>query len=90
MRVGCQIRSQSRGEWQSISIVRDPQKSIFEPYGVFAYSGGTFGGLIWYPGGWPQAPDGIGFSLSRIVPENYGNDVANWEAAVPSPEDPNP
>ena len=43
-----------------------------------------------YPGGWPQAPDGVGFSLSRIVPENYGNDVDNWEAAVPSPEDSNP
>jgi hypothetical protein len=37
---------------------------------------------------WPTEPDGIngdGSSLSRIVPANYGNDVANWQATFPTP-----
>ena len=34
---------------------------------------------------WPTAPDGLGSSLSRITATNYGNDVANWQAATPSP-----
>jgi hypothetical protein len=40
------------------------------------------------PGGvdyWPFMADGYGRSLSRIDPNDYGNDVANWEAAAPSP-----
>jgi hypothetical protein len=43
------------------------------------------------PGGvdlWPA--DGLGKSLSRKVPSDYGNDVANWEAATPSPGVVNP
>ncbi len=31
---------------------------------------------------WPTEPDGTGQSLHRVVPDNYGNDVANW-IAVP-------
>jgi hypothetical protein len=45
------------------------------------------------PGGvdsWPVAADGGGLSLSRKVPGAYGNDVANWQAAVPSPGQANP
>jgi hypothetical protein len=45
------------------------------------------------PGGvdsWPVAADGGGLSLSRKVPGAYGNDVANWQAATPSPGSPNP
>jgi hypothetical protein len=34
---------------------------------------------------WPIWPDGYGFSLTRTVPADYGNDPANWEAANPSP-----
>jgi hypothetical protein len=34
---------------------------------------------------WPTSPDGSGDSLNRIVPANYGNDVANWQAASPTP-----
>jgi len=35
---------------------------------------------------WPAEPDGDGdYSLTRIVPADYGNDVANWEAAEPTP-----
>ena len=31
-------------------------------------------------------PDGDeDYSLTRIVPAEYGNDVANWEAAEPTP-----
>jgi hypothetical protein len=45
------------------------------------------------PGGvdlWPIEADGLGKSLSRKVSADYGNDVANWEAAVPSPGVANP
>ncbi|HXI51948.1 MAG TPA: lamin tail domain-containing protein, partial [Candidatus Saccharimonadales bacterium] len=34
---------------------------------------------------WPAAADGSGPSLHRKNPAAYGNDPANWEAAVPSP-----
>lgn len=44
---------------------------------------------------WPREPDGqrffplspnsVGYALSRKRPEEYGNDVANWAAAYPSP-----
>jgi len=45
------------------------------------------------PGGvdlWPKEADGHGKSLSRKVPGAYGNDVANWQAATPSPGAVNP
>jgi hypothetical protein len=45
------------------------------------------------PGGvddWPTGADGNGKSLSRKVASDYGNDVANWEAAAPSPGTANP
>jgi hypothetical protein len=45
------------------------------------------------PGGldyWPVEADGGGKSLSRKVSTDYGNDVANWEAATPSPGTANP
>jgi hypothetical protein len=41
------------------------------------------------PGGvdfWPVDADGGGKSLMRKVPSDYGNDVVNWEAGVPSPD----
>ncbi|UCG59272.1 MAG: lamin tail domain-containing protein [Phycisphaerales bacterium] len=34
---------------------------------------------------WPSAADGGGQSLNRKVPSDYGNDVANWQAGIPSP-----
>jgi hypothetical protein len=34
--------------------------------------------------------DGFGYSLSRKVSSAYGNDVANWKAATPSPGLANP
>jgi hypothetical protein len=40
------------------------------------------------PGGidlWSFAPDGFGLSLTRKALSEYGNDPANWVAAVPSP-----
>jgi hypothetical protein len=45
------------------------------------------------PGGvdlWPTEADGLGKSLSRKDPNDYGNDVINWKAAVPSPGVANP
>jgi hypothetical protein len=45
------------------------------------------------PGGvdlWPPWADGFGQSLSRKNPTAYGNDVANWKGANPSPGAPNP
>jgi len=39
---------------------------------------------------WPTAPDRSGKSLCRKVPEDYGNDVANWQASEPSPGSVNP
>jgi hypothetical protein len=45
------------------------------------------------PGGvdlWPAEADGLGKSLSRKDPNGYGNDVANWKAAAPSPGLANP
>jgi hypothetical protein len=45
------------------------------------------------PGGvdlWPPEADGGGMSLSRRVSSVYGNDVANWKAASPSPGVANP
>jgi hypothetical protein len=45
------------------------------------------------PGGvddWPFMADGYGKSLSRKDPNDYGNDVANWESATPSPGVANP
>ena len=34
---------------------------------------------------WPTEPDGLGQSLTRRTPYGYGNDPANWQAAVPFP-----
>jgi hypothetical protein len=34
---------------------------------------------------WPQAADGAGFSLQRLVLTEYGNDPTNWTAATPTP-----
>ncbi len=34
---------------------------------------------------WPSAADGSGASLQRVDLLAYGNDPANWEAAVPTP-----
>jgi hypothetical protein len=34
---------------------------------------------------WPVDPDGYGMALHRLDPHRYGNDPANWTAALPSP-----
>ncbi|HUS71532.1 MAG TPA: hypothetical protein VMY06_00585, partial [Sedimentisphaerales bacterium] len=44
------------------------------------------------PGGvdlWPTEADGHGESLSRKDPNDYGNDVINWNYSIPSPGKPN-
>jgi hypothetical protein len=38
---------------------------------------------------WPKDADGLGKSLSRKYPYYYGNDPNNWQAATPSPGQPN-
>jgi hypothetical protein len=53
---------------------------------LVSYSDGSHPGNC--PGGvdlWPVEADGGGSSLGRRVAEEYGNDVANWQAASPSP-----
>lgn len=35
---------------------------------------------------WPAGADGLGDSLTRIKDSTYGNDVANWIAATPTPD----
>ncbi|MCP4256538.1 MAG: hypothetical protein GY774_03315 [Planctomycetes bacterium] len=39
---------------------------------------------------WPTTPDDGWVSLSRISPQNYGNDPDNWTASSPSPGTINP
>jgi hypothetical protein len=39
---------------------------------------------------WPTAPDDGLVSLSRVSPQNYGNDPENWKASSPSPGTVNP
>jgi hypothetical protein len=39
---------------------------------------------------WPEGANGTGSSLSRIHPDKYGDDPANWKAAPPSPGRVNP
>jgi len=34
---------------------------------------------------WPIEADGGGSSLQRITPEDYGNDIVNWQATSPTP-----
>ena len=34
---------------------------------------------------WPTEPDGLGRSLTRRILTDYGNDPANWKAALPFP-----
>ncbi len=34
---------------------------------------------------WPAGADGTSMSLQRIAPAGYGNDPANWRAALPTP-----
>ncbi|OHB74599.1 MAG: hypothetical protein A2Z25_16450 [Planctomycetes bacterium RBG_16_55_9] len=34
---------------------------------------------------WPTEPDGLGQSLTRRILTDYGNDPANWQAALPLP-----
>jgi hypothetical protein len=39
---------------------------------------------------WPVEADGQGSSLNRTARSDYGNDPANWHAALPSPGSANP
>ncbi|MHC4691470.1 MAG: lamin tail domain-containing protein [Planctomycetota bacterium] len=82
------------GEKLEISMPGDTDESLTRHYiriDRINYSDG------WHPedlpGGvdyWPREADGLGKSLSRKVSSDYGNDVANWEAATPSPGAVNP
>jgi hypothetical protein len=39
--------------------------------------------------GWPEVADGRGASLNRVSFAEYGNDILNWKAGVPTPGRPN-
>jgi len=76
------------GETLELSMPGDPEPG-FIPYirtEKVSYSDGT------HPAGndpWPSSADGtFGYSLNRNVADDYGNDVANWQAAPPTPYTP--
>jgi hypothetical protein len=76
------------GEKIELSMPGDPEP-VFVPYirvEQVNYSDGS------HPVGndpWPADADGtIGYSLHRNTADAYGNDVANWQAAVASPMTP--
>jgi hypothetical protein len=79
------------GEKIQISRPGTPEPDGFIPYirvDRVNYSDGSHGanfGELAYNDPWPTAPDGTGQALDRITDGNYGNDVANWTAASPSP-----
>jgi len=83
-------RLSNAGEKIQISKPSTPEPDGFVPYirlDRVNYSDGNhpenFHELPGDP--WPTSPDGSGDSLNRIVPTNYGNDVANWDANTPTP-----
>ena len=86
-------RLNNAGEKIQISKPGTPEPSGFVPYirvDRVNYSDGSHGENfreLNYNDPWPTSPD-IGVprkSLHRVVDGNYGNDVANWTAATPSP-----
>jgi hypothetical protein len=73
------------GEKIELSMPGDPEPG-FVPYlrvEKVNFSDGS------HPAGddpWPPNADGMtGYSLNRVVPADYGNDVVNWQAAAPTP-----
>jgi hypothetical protein len=75
----------NEGEKLELSMPGTPEPDGYIPYirvEQVNYSDGS------HPLGsdpWPTSADGKGSSLGRKVPGNYGNDVDNWQAVVPSP-----
>ena len=84
-------RLNNAGEKIQISKPGTPEPSGFVPYirvDRVNYSDGSHGENfreLNYNDPWPMAPDGTGQALERITDGNYGNDVANWQAAAHSP-----
>jgi hypothetical protein len=86
-------RLSNGGEKIEIQKPGTPEPSGFVPYirvDRVNYSDGSHGENfreLGYNDPWPTSPD-IGvprMSLHRVVDGDYGNDVANWTAATPSP-----
>jgi hypothetical protein len=84
-------RLNNAGEKIEIQKPGTPEPSGFVPYirvDRVNYSDGAHGENfreLNYNDPWPTSPDGTGQSLHRVTDGNYGNDVANWTAAAPSP-----
>jgi hypothetical protein len=84
-------RLSNAGEKIQISKPGTPEPSGFVPYirvDRVNYSDGSHGENfreLNYNDPWPTSPDGTGQALDRVTDGNYGNDVANWTAATPSP-----
>ena len=84
-------RLNNAGEKIQLSKPGTPEPSGFVPYirvDRVNYSDGSHGENfreLGYNDPWPTTPDGTGQALDRITDGNYGNDVANWTAATPSP-----
>jgi len=72
------------GEEVELSLPGDPEPGLV-PYMVAEKVNFSDGA---HPTGndpWPSSADGAGHSLHRKVASDYGNDVANWQAAAPTP-----
>jgi hypothetical protein len=84
-------RLSNAGEKIEIQKPGTPEPSGFVPYirvDRVNYSDGYHNENfreLGYNDPWPTTPDGTGDSLDRVTDGNYGNDVANWTAATPSP-----
>jgi hypothetical protein len=84
-------RLSNGGEKIEIQKPGTPEPGGFVPYirvDRVNYSDGLHGENfreLGYTDPWPTSPDGGGQSLERATDGNYGNDVANWTAASPSP-----
>jgi hypothetical protein len=87
----CEGRLSNAGEKIQISKPGTPEPSGFVPYirvDRVNYSDGSHHENfheLGFVDPWPTAPDGTGQALDRVTDGNYGNDVANWQAASPSP-----
>ena len=78
------------GETLELGMPGDMDEDAGEPYYIridrVVYSDGSHPQDV--PGDvdlWPEEADGLGLSLHRTAPAEYGNDPANWQASNPTP-----
>ena len=64
------------GEKVKLLTATDPEPTGYVPYYLADYVHYNDTGL------WPQEPDGMGFSLSRLDAAAYANDAGNWASGA--------